>query len=242
MDCKYVKLEKKGAIRSITYHSDKEQNLLTIQGMQEILWAIEECRYDENCRALLFTGWGDCFCMGGYLGDYKNQGAEKIIQFADMLTELHKQMSRFPKPTVAAVNGHTGGGGLSFLETFDMAVSVPWAEFSLPERQNGLAPMISLMGMQNSFSRKICMELAGLGTRLHADQAMGAGIINRIAENDVMEEAAEYAMRLSDCNIRAFGVCKQFYVTASGLSYEQQLEIGKQYLVTMLKSKERMHT
>ena len=43
MDCQYVKLEKKGAIRSITYHSDKEQNLLTIQGMQEILWAIEEC-------------------------------------------------------------------------------------------------------------------------------------------------------------------------------------------------------
>ena len=34
----------------------------------------------------------------------------------------------------------------------------------------------------------------------------------------------------------------RFYMTASGLSYEQQLEIGKQYLVTMLKSKERKHT
>lgn len=242
MDCQYVKLEKKGAIRSITYHSDKKQNLLTIPGMQEILWAIEECRNDENCRALLFTGWGDCFCMGGYLGDYKNQGAEEIIQFADMLTELHKQMSRFPKPTVAAVNGHTGGGGLSFLETFDMAVSVSWAEFSLPERQNGLAPMISLIGVQNSLSRKICMELAGLGTVIHAERAMEAGIINRIATKDVMEEAADYAMRLSDCNIRAFGVCKQFYVAASGMSYEQQLETGKQYLVTMLKSKERKQT
>ena len=79
MDCQYVKLEKKGAIRSITYHSDKEQNLLTIQGMQEILWAIEECRYDEDCRALLFTGWDDCFCMADTLGIIKIRGRRRLF-------------------------------------------------------------------------------------------------------------------------------------------------------------------
>lgn len=83
------------------------------------------------------------------------------------------------------------------------------------------------------------MEMAGLGTKLSAVKAQEAGIINRISAGEAMEDAMKYGMRMADCNIHAFRVCKQYYAAASGLSYEQQLEIGKQYLVTMLKSNER---
>lgn len=235
MNYKYLQIEKKENCGIITYRSDKKQNLLTADGMREILNAMEECRQDNLLRALIFTGWEDCFCMGGFLGDYTRQGAEEIISFADILTKLHRHMSRFPKPTIAAVNGHTGGGGLSFLETFDLALAVSWAEFSLPEICNGLAPMISLIGVRNSCSRKMCMEMAGLGRRLSAVEALKEGLINRIAQGNVLEEALEYAGRITGGNMDAFRVCKQYYAATSGLSYEQQLEIGKQYLVTMLK-------
>lgn len=235
MNYKFIHIEKKENCGIITYRSDKKQNLLTINGMQEILAAMEEVRQDNFCRALIFTGWEDYFCMGGFLGDYSKQGAEEIISFADILTKLHRHMSRYPKLTIAAVNGQTGGGGLSLLETFDLALAVPWAEFSLPEICNGLAPMISLMGVRNSCSRKLCMEMAGLGRKLSAEDALKEGLINRIVQKNVVEEALEYAGTIINGNMDAFGVCKQYYAAASGLSYEQQLEIGKQYLVTMLK-------
>ena len=240
MNYKFVSIEKKKNCGIITYRSDKKQKLLTIDGMREILSAMEECRKDSFCKALIFTGWEEYFCMGGFLGDYSRQGAEEIISFADILTKLHRHMSRYPKPTIAAVNGHTGGGGLSFLEAFDLALSVSWAEFSLPEICNGLAPMISLIGVRNYCSRKTCMEMAGLGRKLSASEALKEGMINRIVQGNVLEEAMIYAERITEGNMDAFGVCKQYYAATSGLSYEQQLEIGKQYLVTMLKDSRRL--
>ncbi len=129
----YVDTSKRDAAFLIQYHSDQPGNLLTVPGMQEILHAMEQCRADEEAKVLLFTGSGDFFCMGGFLGDCADKGSEEILRFADTLTALHRRMNRFPKPTVAVVNGHVGGGGLSFLETFDFAVSVPEAEYSLPE-------------------------------------------------------------------------------------------------------------
>lgn len=235
MDYRYVETRRSGSAFFIRYHSDEDQNLLTLAGMQEILHAMEECRKDTDSRVLIFTGWEDVFCMGGFLGNYMKQGAEEILAFADILTGLHREMSRFPKPTIAAVNGHVGGGGLSFLEAFDLAVAIPEAEFSLPEINNGLAPMISLMGIRNRCSRKLCMEMAGLGSRLNAREAMAAGIINRIATTDVIQEAQELAQKLAMGNLEALGICKQYYIASSGLAYEQQLEIGRHYLVSMLK-------
>lgn len=249
----YVDTSKRDAAFLIQYHSDQPGNLLTVPGMQEILHAMEQCRADEEAKVLLFTGSGDFFCMGGFLGDCADKGSEEILRFADTLTALHRRMNRFPKPTVAVVNGHVGGGGLSFLETFDFAVSVPEAEYSLPEISNGSAPMLSILSVRNRYSRKLCMEMAGLGMRLNAGQALSLGLINRIAgqnmaetaerdgENeaartpDVLEEALKTARRFAAGNLEAFGICKQYYASASGLSYEQQLEIGKEYLVTMLK-------
>ncbi len=137
----------------------------------------------------------------------------------------------------AAVNGNVQGGGLSLLECCDLAVSVQASRFSIPEINSGLAPMISLMGIRNHFSRKQCMEMIAFGKELDAKMALHHGLINCIAkESDVIDATMEYVRRFLSKNKFAFSVCKQYYNNTQGLSYAQQYEIGKHYLVSMLKS------
>ncbi|QHQ61085.1 hypothetical protein Ana3638_10150 [Anaerocolumna sedimenticola] len=212
-------------------------NKLSVNCMSEILEAFEHSEHDNNCKVVILTGKGEFFCGGGDLGDYYQQNSRDILYFGNLLVKLHQKIAKFPKLVTAAVNGDVCGGGLSLLECCDLAVSVRTSSFSIPEINNELAPMISLMGIRNHFSRKQCMEMIAFGKELDAGTALSYGLINHITEReDVIDVAMEYVRKFLGKNEFAFSICKQYYNNTQGLSYDQQYEAGKYHLVTMLKS------
>ncbi len=81
------------------------------------------------------------------------------------------------------------------------------------------------------------MEMIACGKELDAQTALQYGLINYISkESNVLEATMEYVRKFLTKNEFAFSICKQYYNNTQGLSYVQQYEIGKHYLVSMLKS------
>ena len=153
------------------------------------------------------------------------------------MTSLHKALVQFPKTTIAAVSGKVGGGGVSLIDACDLAVASENTSFEFPELYNGTAPMISLMGVRNSLPKKLCYEMM-LAKPLLADRLLALGLVNKIdGSGDVIAAAKKYWKQIPNYSLQAISLCKQYYIATQGLDYSQQMEIGKHYLVSMLKGK-----
>ncbi|KAF2084823.1 enoyl-CoA hydratase-like protein [Saccharata proteae CBS 121410] len=107
------------------------------------------------------------------------------------------------KPVVAAVNGFALGGGMEICLNCDLVVASPTATFGLPEvhvglyaAAGGLPRLVRTIGMQKA------TELALLGTRLSAPEALSLHLINRISKTreTVVEEAVQLAKEIAANN------------------------------------------
>ena len=120
-----------------------------------------------------------------------------------MLTERYhpiiKAIRTMPKPVVAAVNGVAAGIGLSLALSCDLVVSAESAYFVLAFVNVGLVPdggSSALVPSRIGFAR--AAELAMLGERLPATQALDWGLINRAwPDAELMAKAEELVGRLA---------------------------------------------
>lgn len=225
----YVTLEMRG---------EESKNLLTNQGMQELMERLQYYEKQDEIRFIILTGTEEYFCFGENLGNRLEQTSEDILRFSDCLVELHTTIKKSSKITLAAVNGKVGGGGFSLVDACDFAVASPESTFEFPEVHGGLAPMISIAGVTGTLPSKQCMELFAFGAPLTAQLALQYRLVNRIVSGqDLLGEAKSFLKPLEEINLTAYSLCKQYYMQVQGLDYSRQLEIGKHFLVSMLKSR-----
>lgn len=218
----------------VSFCSGDRRNLLTICAMEELCSALKKYETDDRCQVVILTGNEEYFCFGGDLGDPAKRTVEDIAAFSSALCGIHRVLAGYPKITIAAASGKTGGGGVSLVDACDLAVVSRDATFEFPELLNRSAPMISLMGVRNSLPKKLCYEMM-LAKPIPAARLLELGMVNRIAESEpVVEAAKQFWREIPPCNLNALSLCKQYYMATQGVDYSCQLELGRHYLTSLL--------
>src|SRR5690348_16292639 len=147
--------------------------------------AIREVTADPGVRAVLITGAGRAFSSGADLKESTERAGDAPPDVYTVLTERYHPLitgiRHMPKPVVAAVNGPAAGIGLSLALACDLVVAAESAFFQLAFVNIGLVPdggSSLLVPSRVGFAR--AAELAMLGERLGARQALDWGLINRV--------------------------------------------------------------
>ena len=182
----------------------------------DLLAALRAVAQDDAVRAIIVTGAGRGFSSGADLrsvgGDAGPDGHPDVYT---MLTERYhpiiELVREVPKPVLAAVNGPAVGIGCSLALCCDLIVAAQSAYFSLAFVNIGLVPdggssllVPSRVGMARA------TELAMLGERLPAAQALDWGLINRVVPDaDLYEEVAALAARLASGPTRSYAGTKR---------------------------------
>jgi enoyl-CoA hydratase/carnithine racemase len=146
-----------------------------------------------DARCVIITGEGDTFSAGYDIGDLPDSvfadEAEKLIAhpFAAALDAIEA----YPYPTVAALNGHTIGGGLEIALSCDLrialgtiALGMPPAKLGLVYSHTGIRKFIDAIGAPRT------RELFLVGGRIDARTARSWGLVNSLAEPDRLAEEA----------------------------------------------------
>jgi 2-(1,2-epoxy-1,2-dihydrophenyl)acetyl-CoA isomerase len=160
---------------------------------------------DDSVRALLITGAGRAFSSGA---DLKASGAgelddDGLPNVRKRLTELYHPIlvgiRELPKPVIAAVNGPAVGIGASLSFACDLIVAASNAYFNLAFVNIGLMPDGgSTAFVPAAVGKARAFEMALLGERIPAQQALDWGLINRVVEPESLsKEALELAQRLA---------------------------------------------
>ena len=137
-------------------------------------------------RVVIVTGTGEkAFCTGA---DIAAWGPMAPFDFArHWVREGHRifdRLARLGKPTIAALNGHTFGGGLELAAACDIRVIAPRATLALPEAGVGIVPGWSgTQRVARLLPEPVVKEMALFGRRISAERAVALGFAAEVAED-----------------------------------------------------------
>lgn len=201
MNQEYIRVVKRQRVATITFNNPP-MNVVCGPLTRELYQTLRTLEKDDDVRALVLTGQGDrAFCAGSDIHEMQNmlqpgEVLEKKLVFQNKVFEI---LRNFPKPTIAALNGYTFGGGLEIAACCDFIVAANAAKLGLPEVKLGVFPS---SGGTYRIARRIGMSQAKrmvfLGEPITAEVAHTWGLVDQLAEPaQLMTVASELAQRLA---------------------------------------------
>jgi 2-(1,2-epoxy-1,2-dihydrophenyl)acetyl-CoA isomerase len=212
MNYQKIRVSADDGVTTITLSDPATLNALGMDMAGELLDAVKRASSGENAaRAILITGEGRGFCSGANLSggggsggggggldvDGKPDAGRALETVYNPLVTYIREM---PVPLVTAVNGAAAGVGCSLALLGDLIVAGESAYFLQAFRRIGLVPDGgSTYLLPRAIGRARAMEMALLGEKVNALQALEWGLINRIAADaELMETAMRLARALAD--------------------------------------------
>ncbi len=166
----------------------------------------------EASRGLVLTGTGAIFSAGVDLFRVLEEGTPYLEKFLPALSRTVRRLFTFPRPIVAAVNGHAIAGGCILAAACDYRVmNSEKGQIGVTELRVGVPfPADALGVLRFLLPAHHVQSLVYSGRTLAAAEALEIGLVEETAEADmVLDRACEAARRLAALSVEAFGISKQ---------------------------------
>ena len=216
-------------VATITINRADRLNTLTPEFFEDLDRALGELRADETVRCLMITGSGDrAFSAGADLTSFTEVSkAFKVWRSSRRSQEVFLRLANFPKPTVAAINGHCFGGGLELALACDFRIAARRVRLGQTEVNLGLVPgaggsqrLVRILGQAKA------KELVMLGSRLTADEAASLGLLTKAVENEAFAaEVRGFSERLAKQAPIAIRLAKVLLNRATDTPIDASLEM-----------------
>ncbi|HUW63780.1 MAG TPA: enoyl-CoA hydratase-related protein [Spirochaetia bacterium] len=228
-----VLLEISEGVAVVTMNRPAALNALNDELGRELLEALQECG-DDSVRAVVLTGSGRAFCAGGdlrfFLQYADGDPGRPFRELAGGLNETIIALRTLAKPVIAAVNGATGGAGISLACACDLRFAAASAVFRQAYTAAGLTPdgaWTLLVPLLTGLGR--AAELLFLNPVLSARDALGYGLVNRVLEDgELLEHSLATARQLAAGPTQAFARAKELLNRALLVGLHAQLELEKE--------------
>lgn len=200
-----------GGILTVTLDHAERHNALSGAMRDGLARAVDEAARSATIRAVIITGAGGSFCAGGDLGSFEDLHDARVYRHVSHgLTALLDAVERLEKPVVAAIDGVATGAGLTLALCCDWRIAAPGARLLFREGRLGLVPthggvtrLVKLIGLARAKE-----ALLG-GDDLEAPAALRLGLVNEIAETELVAAAHERAGRMLRRAPLSFGAAKR---------------------------------
>ena len=224
-----IEVETKGRVGVITLNRPKALNALNKQIFVEMTAVLDLWETDANIGCFLLTGSDKAFAAGADIREME------LLQFPatyvdDFITPWDR-LSRFRKPTVAAVAGYALGGGCEVAMMCDIIIAADNAQFGQPEIKLGVIPGAGgTQRLTRIIGKAKAMDLVLTGRMMGADEAERAGLVARIVplaelKNEAMKTAEAIAGMSLPSTMAAKESINRAYETtlAEGIRFERRL-------------------
>ena len=166
----------------------------------------------DDVRALILTGTGSIFSAGVDLFRLTQEGKDYVRRFLPLLSRFVRTLFTFPRPVVAAVNGHAIAGGCVIVLACDARLMAKGAgTMGMPELLVGVTfPADVLEVVRFAVPRHKVQSLIYTGRTLAPQEALDAGLVDEVvAPEKLLERAQEIAGQLARIPPQVYRLTKQ---------------------------------
>jgi len=221
--------------------NDPPANTYSYDMMREIDAAVLDARMDAGVHVIVIRGAGEkFFCAGANIGMLKDADPDFKYYFCLHANETLNRLEQTPKLVIAALNGHTVGGGLEVAMAADIRIAKKDAgKIGLPEVALGVLPGTGgTQRLARLVGKARAIELMASGRLLSMDEAYALGIVTDVwGETELngrpfADAVLDYARQFTPPNkaSRAVGRMKRAVQSGAeagfleGLSIERELQ------------------
>jgi len=207
MTYKFIELDVKDYIATVTLAREKSLNALSLEFSSEIARVFKDVGAMNDVRAVILKSKARIFCAGLDLKDAAGgftgtpRGPFDMIKRSQPLFDCCNAIEECPKPVIAAVHGQCIGGGLHIISACDIRLCTEDASFCLKEPKIGLcADMGALQRLPLVVGQGYAREIAFTVGFFSATQADKMGLVNHVyADQDALYAAArEMALQITE--------------------------------------------
>jgi enoyl-CoA hydratase len=216
-------------------------NTYSYEMMQEIDAAVLAARMDASVHVIVLTGAGDkFFCAGANIAMLKDADPTFKYYFCLHANETMSRLEQTPKLVVAALNGHTVGGGLEVAMAADIRIARQGGgKIGLPEVALGVLPGTGgTQRLARLVGKAKAIELMATGSLFSFEEARAIGLVNHVwgdvelAGRGFRDAVLEYAKQFTPPHAasKAVGHIKRAVQSglemslADGLALERELQ------------------
>jgi enoyl-CoA hydratase/carnithine racemase len=180
-----------GHLRLLRMHRPHARNAMDTALLVALVEALDAAATDPDVRGLLLTGGGGVFSAGADLREPLDDGGRRRME---LFTAFYEQLSNFPRPTAAAVEGPAVGGGAEAAAACDLRAAGKSARFRFPGAVYGIpvgaARTVGLVGLSTAKDWVLSSRDVAAG------EAADAGFVQRLVDDGEAEAAARAWLEL----------------------------------------------
>jgi enoyl-CoA hydratase len=209
-------------------------NTYDLEMMQELNAAIDEMRFDDAAHVLVLeSSVPGYFSAGADIEMLKRSAPDYKAMFCLFCQETLDKFAKTPKVAIAALNGHTVGGGLEIALSTDLRMMAKDSgKIGLPEVTLGVLPGTGgTQRLPRLVGRSRALDLMITGRLLSPDDALQIGLVNYVYPKETFEQDVQaYASALAHGPARAISLIKRSVVEGieepltAGLALERELQ------------------
>lgn len=220
-------------------------NTYSYEMMSQLDAAILKARFDESVHVLLLRGEGDKFFSAGAEISMLNTVTPTFkYYFCLHANETLMRLEQTPKLVIAALNGHTVGGGLEIALACDIRIALrnPKSKVGLPEVNLGVLPGTGgTQRLARALPKNKAIELMTEGKLMSFEEALELGLINYIYEpENYWDQVMAYAKSFCPPNkaAKAVGRIKRSVQSGSEVSFSESLAIERELQQLLFQSED----
>ena len=228
-----VSYETTGGIAVLTL-SNPPANTYSYEMMRELDEAILRARFDATVHVIVLRGAGDkFFCAGADISML--QGADPAFKYNFCLhaNETLNRLEQSAMLVIAALNGHTVGGGLEIAMAADLRLAkAGGGKIGLPEVHLGVLPGTGgTQRLSRIVGKARAIELMAEGSTFDFERALELGLIQQVLPEDgFFKRVMDYARRFVPPQkaARAVGLIKRAVQSGAESSFHEGLALERE--------------
>ncbi len=193
-----VELTRREEAALIVLNRPEALNALSFSIIRELGEAFEEAA-SGDARVLLITGAGDrAFCAGADIKELRHRTVHEEKTATEFGQRALARLDTLPIPSVALINGYAFGGGLEIALAATFRIAGPGAKMGMPEVKLGLIPGYGgTQRLPRLIGESRALDMILTGRTVDAAEAERIGLVNRVAEGDLIEAGLAFARRFT---------------------------------------------
>ena len=202
----------------ITLNRPRVLNAMNRQLWRDMEQALGLAAGDEEVSVVVFTGAGRAFSTGAHLKESQTRTADEYRAYLEGLQEVSRRIIRFPKPTIAAINGYALGSGYELALACDMRIAAHDAQIGSPEARvtssvtgGAYRLLYDLVGPGKA------AELLFTAENIDGQEAARIGLVNyAVPTGELMESALALSAKIAANSSFSMRVMKKGLLMARG--------------------------
>ena len=188
-----ISIDSRG-VANLILNRPEVHNAFDDQMIAELIRVLDQLAADDKVKVLTLSARGKNFSAGADLNWMRSMAQKNYQQNLDDANELaalmHK-LDKFPKPTIALVQGAAFGGAVGLVACCDMALAEQGASFCLSEVKIGLIPAVISPYVMRALGERQCRRYFLTAERFSAGSALTMGLVHQVVAVGELASQAE---------------------------------------------------